>query len=90
MFLILILCSKNPAAVYKLFNDEFKIAKCPCIPLWLRGRGEGGGAVFRDGWKVCKTSGNGGSFLKCSKILGALTRNVVSTLVLSFCTDIIN
>ena len=34
-------------------------------------RGGGGrGVVERDG-KIFKTSGNGGSFLKCSKILGA-------------------
>ena len=33
-------------------------------------RGGGGGGLERGG-KIFKTSGNGGSFLKCSKILGA-------------------
>ena len=34
------------------------------------GRRVGGGGLERGG-KIFKTSGNGGSFLKCSKILGA-------------------
>ena len=62
------LCSKiSPAAVFKLFYDEFKITKrcTKSIPLWLR---EGGGGVLERCGKVLKTSGNGGSFLKCSKI----------------------
>ena len=61
------LCSKiSPAAVFKLFYDEFKITKrcTKSIPLWLGG----GGGVLERGGKVFKTSGNGGSFLKCSKI----------------------
>ena len=66
------LCFKiSPAAVFKLFYDEFKITKCftKSILLWLSG--EGGGRCLERGGKIFKTSGNGGSFLKCSKILGA-------------------
>ena len=32
---------------------------------------EGGGGGLERGGKIFKTRGNGGSFLKCSKILGA-------------------
>ena len=61
-----------PCCCFQTVYDEFKITKCSTksIPLWLSGEGGGGGGLERGG-KIFKTSGNGGSFLKCSKILGA-------------------
>ena len=55
---------------FNVVYDEFKITKCSTksIPLWSSGKGGGG---LERGGKIFKTSGNGGSFLKCSKILGA-------------------